>query len=215
MCLFGGSNEKKSDGPGASSTSAEAGTEQYRSVFLLVHPSPKFKAHWGLFIPESGDSVRKGRMIDVNGNVREGFKMRFRRNYNMDVTQRKPYPPIEIGRVSTDHLADTRGDGVYRKDTEPKDAIEEIIASVPAPGPSLNSVSGGSATQANSHVQLLTSLVCKAPSGPRPRVELSDCQWWTLRCVEKLEERGYLIPPTGGDHKGMNPVDIVKGAPKH
>jgi len=60
----------------------------------------------------------------------------------MSKTKTTPYTPIEIGLVSSQYLLDTPGDTTYTKDQEARDTFEQIIASVPAPDPSLNKASG-------------------------------------------------------------------------
>ena len=149
MHLFGHKSDKSKDdatqtqpGPEASGAAAPATQQgQYRPVFLMVHASPKFPAHWSLFIPELGDrNEKKGKRIHVKGDVRQGFEMEFIRNY--DMRQTRSYPElIEIGRVPANMVQDDTG--AHEKDKIPRDDFERLCASVPPPGPSMNSASTG------------------------------------------------------------------------
>jgi hypothetical protein len=116
--------------------------EQYRPVFLLCYPSGTFKSHWAIFVPEIDDkSVKRGKLIHVTGSVREGFEVEIKRNFDLKKTKTIPYPPIELGIVSTTYLADTILDGKYSTDSQPLDRFEEVMLSVPAPKASLNKAS--------------------------------------------------------------------------
>ncbi|OTA86896.1 hypothetical protein M434DRAFT_399700 [Hypoxylon sp. CO27-5] len=175
-------------------------TEQYRPIFLLCYESATFKAHWALFAPRLQDKACKaGRKIHVMGNVQQGFKHEIIRDYDLTKTRTKPLTPIEIGLVSTRHLVEVAEDFRHGKDTTARDAFEDLVLSIPAPSQSLNRASDNTASR----------------SGPPRRVTLSDCQWWVVRVVEKLVERGYLVPPTRGLNKGKSPLEIIANAPKH
>ncbi|KAH9886154.1 hypothetical protein F4778DRAFT_483472 [Xylariomycetidae sp. FL2044] len=173
--------------------------EQYRSLFLLCANSATFKGHWALFAPHD-KRCKAGRKIHAAGSVAEGFQHEIVRNYNLTRTRSGSRPPIEIGVVSRRYLVEIAEDSQYAKEAVARDAFEQLVLSVPAPGPSLNKVSGQSSA---------------ARSGPPRRVTISDCQWWVTRVVEKLVEHGYLLPPTRGLNKGKSPLEILAAAPKH
>ncbi|OTA55886.1 hypothetical protein K449DRAFT_438452 [Hypoxylon sp. EC38] len=150
-------------------------------------------------VPHAGPSTEQYRPIHVIGSVQEGFNHEIIRDYNLTKTTSKPMTPIEIGVVSTRHLVEVAEDFRYGRDSTARDAFEDLVLSIPAPGKSLNRASDSPAER----------------SGPPRRVTLSDCQWWVVRVVEKLVERGYLVPPTRGLNKGKSPLEIIANAPRH
>lgn len=113
--------------------------EDQRTVHLIVYNSPLFRAHWGLLIPARGSST-KGKLIHVTGNVLRGFEHEFKRNYDVSHTTR-PHRVVVIGHVADHIIVDVPGNGESSTDTTPHDNLERIALGVPAPGPSLNSVS--------------------------------------------------------------------------
>ncbi|KAM3421447.1 hypothetical protein BST61_g1840 [Cercospora zeina] len=181
----------------SSSQAPPGAAAQYRPIFLLVWPSPLFKAHWAIFIPEAGDNTfKKGKYVHVEGHLREGFHFGIVRGWDLTLTNRRPKPAIEIGWIRSDLVVDTPADGSLIKDATPCDQLETFLAAVPAPGQSLNSVSSGGSSSGKN-------------------VELSDGQWWTTRCIHALVENGHLVPPAKGLNKNKDPRDVVAGAPRH
>jgi hypothetical protein len=141
MGIFGGGSKDTSRESPAKVVKSAAITAEWRPVFLLCYPSAKFKSHWAIFVPELQDlRVHKGKLIHVVGNVREGFELEFKRNYDLNFTNNPPGTPIELGLAPSAYLLDTIGENVYTADSDPKDYFEKMIASVPAPSKSLNTV---------------------------------------------------------------------------
>lgn len=107
--------------------------------------------------PDPDPNTKIGNIINVTGNVHSGFEHEFIRNYNLG-TEGRTYTRIFIGEVDGDYLTttttttnednnnNTQGGSNEQNQGEESDKIphtklEEIALSVPAPGPSLNSVS--------------------------------------------------------------------------
>jgi hypothetical protein len=147
---------------------------QYRPIYLLCYPSAKFKAHWAIFVPELQDrSVKKGKLIHVQGTVSTGFAHEIKRNYDMKETRNQPHTPIEIGLVPAHLIVDNTGDGSYTSDCTPQDSFEEFLLSIPAPGKSLNTVAEGNVSV--------------------------RCMRIDLRLTEVTNETTVVYPPSGSD----------------
>lgn len=162
------------------------------TLYILLPPSPLFAAHWSLFIPDTDTRTEsdQGRRIHVSGDRLNGFHLEIIRNYN--VRQHRSVGPrhFAIGRITSPHTPTTTEPGSREEkdedegggflDNVPRDALEEVCVCVEAPGPSLNSVSGGG-------------------NGRRVKGgEVRDCQWWVRRVVGELVARGLLV----GDERG-------------
>ena len=116
--------------------------EQFRSIFLLSYPSGTFKSHWAIMIPRAGAGrIQKGTQVHAIGNLKDGFELEIRRNFDIDATRTKPDTPIEIGVVPVQYI-DGPEDEKYSKGSVPRDALERAMFSVPAPSKSLNSATG-------------------------------------------------------------------------
>ncbi|SMR52316.1 unnamed protein product [Zymoseptoria tritici ST99CH_1E4] len=171
----------------------------YRPVFLLVWSSAKFKAHWALFIADAADKTFKsGKYIHVEGNPVDGFTFQIVRGWDINKSRRRPQSPIEIGWVRADLIVDVPSNGQLVKESVPRDQLEAMLAAVPAPARSFNKVTEGDGS-----------------GGKRKKPELSDCQWWTTRCVANLVESAILVPPQRGLNKHKDPRDTVAQAPRH
>ncbi|KAK4621529.1 hypothetical protein CLAFUW4_06966 [Fulvia fulva] len=166
-----------------------------------------FKAHWAIFIPESGDrSCKRGKYIHVIGSLKDGFQFELVRGYDMAKTGTRPLPAIEIGLVTAGFVVDTPSGGQRVKGAigdlkngqqpfRAMDGLEQFLAAVAPPTKSLNSATSGTSRG--------------------KKVDMSDCQWWTTRCVRAHVEQGLLIAPQRGLNKNKDPVDIMSSAPRH
>ncbi|KAI1451420.1 hypothetical protein F4805DRAFT_103091 [Annulohypoxylon moriforme] len=106
-----------------------------RTIYLLVYNSRLFPAHWSLWIP-SPENPDVGKRIHAQGDVATGFELCFERNYDKGQTSRR-HEILPLADVDSVHIIDTPGDGTRSTDQEPKDRLENIVLSVPTPGPSL------------------------------------------------------------------------------
>lgn len=110
-----------------------------RPVYLIVYSSPLFKAHWALWVPEySSQASGRGKVIHVTGDPRTGFEHQFKRNYDINATD-KAHMTVFLGNGDASRILDTPGDGYYTNDTAARDDLEHWALTVPAPGPSLRS----------------------------------------------------------------------------
>jgi hypothetical protein len=110
-----------------------------RSIYIVVYASPLFPAHWAVWIPSlAGPDI--GKRIHVSGDVHKGFEHGFERNYNLAGTGRA-HTLIPIGEVGEDYVTDTPLDGQLSVDRIPRDQLERVALTIPAPGPSMNSAS--------------------------------------------------------------------------
>ncbi|KAF8849423.1 hypothetical protein BDZ45DRAFT_634364 [Acephala macrosclerotiorum] len=147
-----------------------------RPVYIVSYSSPRFPAHWALWVP-SYDAETKvagnvGKRIHVVGDARSGFNHQFKRNYDVSMTTR-PNSVHFIGWTDAANIADGANSGDIVEDTTATDVIEEWALNVAAPGPSLRS--GGSSS-----------------SGPRTRVQIQNCQTWLRELVAKLVENNIF-----------------------
>lgn len=112
-----------------------------RPVYIVSYRSPVFPAHWALWIP-SCDSETKvagnvGKVIQVEGDARTGFKHQFKRNYDISTTTR--YKLIHfISWIEAANIVNAVN-FEYVESTTATDLIEEWALTVAAPGPSLRS----------------------------------------------------------------------------
>ncbi|KAF1967951.1 hypothetical protein BU23DRAFT_280215 [Bimuria novae-zelandiae CBS 107.79] len=105
--------------------------------------------------------------IHVEGTVRDSFKHEFHCGSYGPWSGRRPWQKV-LGKISDKYLTYGQMTGA---DTTPYNAVEGLALSIPAPVPSLNSVTG-------------------AASGLRP--EIRDCQWWLEQLINQLIERQVL-----------------------
>lgn len=211
-----GSSSQVTSQPSSSRTVSAAGP--HRPIFLLSWPSGTFKAHWAIFIPEAGDKTsKKSKYFHVEGNLRKGFNFVIVRGWDLNLSRSRPDTPIEIGWLLSDLVQDTpTTDDKLFKESIPRDDLEAILAAVPAPGKSLNSVSSGVPSSVRSFNHTYTRRVLADSQRLQGRnVELSDCQWWVTRCIHHLVEKGYLIPPPKGLNKNKDPREALAEASRH
>jgi len=138
-----------------------------RPIQLLVYDSRLFNAHWSIFVPRQ-DDTSIGSRLHATGSVIGGFTLEFVRNYNL-ATDNRPVQRIDLATVPMEYIEDTEGDEeIVDSDATPIDRLEEVIVTVPAPGPSLRS----------------------ATASRDKRVEMRDCQWWVEQAVAALIAAG-------------------------
>ncbi|CAA9966148.1 hypothetical protein PTNB73_08930 [Pyrenophora teres f. teres] len=113
-----------------------------------------------------------------------GFEIAFERNYNLAADSRQ-YQLVELGQILEDHVVDSDPSNGPSTDQKPLDYLEQLISSVPAPGP---------------------SLVSAASRGQRQRVEIQNCQTWLRAGVALLVQNGVM------DQSALQAVD---DAPKN
>jgi hypothetical protein len=121
-----------------------------RTVYLVIYNSPLFPAHWGLWIP-SADKTGLGKFLHTPGDAANGFETVFERNYDLSATTRS-HQVMELAQVLDRYVVDVKGDGSRAQDQIAHDYLEQVVLSVPAPGPSLVS--------ATSQVRDLSSCEC-------------------------------------------------------
>ncbi|KAI0111285.1 hypothetical protein GGR51DRAFT_72408 [Nemania sp. FL0031] len=140
-----------------------------RTISLIIYKSPFFPAHWAMWVPsEANQDI--GKRIHIEGDVANGFKLSFNRNYNIKEDSRKK-EVLRLAEVGADLIADTPGNGLDSVDTESKDEVERVAADVPPPGP---------------------SLVSAATRNRGTKVEIRNCQTWLTEVVGKLHEEGIF-----------------------
>ena len=112
-----------------------------RDIYLVSYPSAPFKDHWAIFVP-SAQRSDFGTLIQVEGDVRNGFRHGFRRNYNSKLSTRHP-KLILLGRVADQHVHATPSTGaLISENIVPVDNVEQAAFSEPPPGPSMNPTRG-------------------------------------------------------------------------
>ncbi|KAL3425123.1 hypothetical protein PVAG01_04404 [Phlyctema vagabunda] len=141
-----------------------------RPVYLISYNNSRFPAHWSLWIPFFDDNTPGdyGKVIHVEGDARNGFTHRFKRNYNVKLTGR-PHSLHLIDWTDVANIVDGAHSGRTFEDVTATDIIEQWALHVAAPGPSLRSANSSS-------------------SGPRTRVQIQNCQTWMRELVVKLVE---------------------------
>ena len=109
-----------------------------RAIQLLVYDNRLFNAHWSIFVPRR-DNPDVGSRLHATGSVVGGFTLEFVRNYNV-LSDNRPLQRIDLAVVPEDCIKDTTGDEeIVDTDATPIDRLEQVIITVPAPGPSLRS----------------------------------------------------------------------------
>ncbi|KAH9831419.1 uncharacterized protein C8Q71DRAFT_726909 [Rhodofomes roseus] len=133
-----------------------------RTIQLLVYNSRLFNAHWSIFVPRANDPNI--------GSVVGGFALEFVRNYDI-TTDSRPIQRIDLATVPEEHVKDTDGDEeVIDGNANPIDRLEEVIVTVPVPGPSLR----------------------PNTAAPDKRIEMRGCQWWTKQAIAALIAAGLF-----------------------
>jgi len=141
-----------------------------REIYLLSYNSRLFPAHWGIWIPYiANPSV--GKVIHVTGDAASGFQHEFKRNYNL-LTTGRAHKLTLLAKVSSRHVTDTLGDGLFSIDTIAVDDIERQALAIEAPGKSLMSAGA------------------KANIGRK--VEIRNCQTWIWDLVSALVADGIF-----------------------
>lgn len=102
-----------------------------RDIYLLVYHQTNRPAHWSLFIPAI-DKPMVGKRIHVVGSAFTGYKLEFKRNYDLDKTGR-PNEKTLLATVDDKYVRDTEGDGGISIDTDPRDVIETKAKEVKPP----------------------------------------------------------------------------------
>jgi hypothetical protein len=114
-----------------------------RTLYLIVYNSPLFPAHWTMYIP-SDTEEGLGTGIHATGDAADGFEVQFERRYNYGQT-RRTHQQFTLGHIGDEHVeggvAATRS-----TDKTPRDALEQVASTIPAPGPSLISASSSQVT---------------------------------------------------------------------
>ncbi|EPS95541.1 hypothetical protein FOMPIDRAFT_1132184 [Fomitopsis schrenkii] len=141
-----------------------------RPIQLLVYNSRLFNAHWSIFVPRT-DNPHLGSRLHATGSVVGGFTLEFVRNYNV-LSDNRPLQRIDLAVVPADCIKDTEGDEeIVESDARPIDRLEQVIVTVPAPGPSMRSATASRKNQ-------------------QARVAMRDCQWWVKQAVAALIAAG-------------------------
>lgn len=121
-----------------------------RRISILIFPSPLFPAHWSLFIASPSPTTESiGTRIHVHGDAKAGFAHEFVRGYDVSRSTLGD-KLVPLGVVDEAVLAEGKGEGegcqehdgvqTETRDVDARNELERIALSVPAPGPSLNSV---------------------------------------------------------------------------
>ncbi|KAK2753171.1 hypothetical protein FQN54_007997 [Arachnomyces sp. PD_36] len=105
-----------------------------RNIYLLVYHQTNRPAHWSLFIPTINKPM-VGKRIHVIGSPFTGYKLEFKRNYDLEKTGR-PNRKTLLATVDDEYVVDTDRDGGISIDTEAHDVIETKAKEVKPPGAS-------------------------------------------------------------------------------
>lgn len=105
---------------------------------LVTYNGSPFKDHWAYFIQSSTDP-NIGVYISAEGDVRSGFTLEIRRNY--DLSAARPTKRIPLQWIDARHVSekDMCNNGVQKSDTVPVCLFEQSALKVKAPEKSLNS----------------------------------------------------------------------------
>lgn len=106
---------------------------------LAIFNGRPFKDHWAYVVRRS-NTDQKGIMIHAQGDVRNGFQFEIKRNIDFERTSRRPQL-VDLCWVDGAHFDQAmwnRGVYVTELPGRPRCNFETVLASVPAPGPSLN-----------------------------------------------------------------------------
>jgi hypothetical protein len=119
-----------------------------RPILLLRSPGFPFKDHWAIFVP-SVQTPTFGTLLQVEGDVRWGFRHDVTRNFDTKSTENNGRSSDScklslIGEVADKHVHDTPDSGeLILGATDTKDDVERAAMAVEAPGPSMNMISSG------------------------------------------------------------------------
>jgi hypothetical protein len=116
-----------------------------RDIYLIVYKSHLYASHWAVFVPnetghhDDGMKAGPGKVINVEGDVNNGFDLLFKRNYDpSECTRGKK---LEFLASIDDRFVSDPTDSVtvIEDDREalPGDKLEEIARSVSAPSKTL------------------------------------------------------------------------------
>lgn len=108
-----------------------------RNVYIIIHHSPLFPAHWALWIPNVTDATT-GKVINVRGDPLSGFDHVFERNASLEDVGGK-YSLILLASIEDRYVSDMPSDEAYSSDKIANDYLEEIALTIPAPQKSLRS----------------------------------------------------------------------------
>ncbi|KAJ5781626.1 uncharacterized protein N7518_010109 [Penicillium psychrosexuale] len=78
-----------------------------RTIYLAIFSNGARPAHQAIFVP-TGDAGMIGKIIHVTRNPAIGSFLQFKRNYNLDTTQRKPHLISIAGLSITDAVGNTK-----------------------------------------------------------------------------------------------------------
>lgn len=107
-----------------------------RTVSLIAYRTASTqRAHFAIFVP-SAVNQGVGTLIHVVGAPMAGYRLEFKRNYPVDLTQ-QPHTKYPIGQIDSQYIADATND-TTSSDSTPKCAIELAASQVSPPGISQN-----------------------------------------------------------------------------
>lgn len=144
-----------------------------RPIQLLVYNSRLFNAHWSIFVPRT-DNPHLGSRLHATGSVVGGFTLEFVRNYNV-LSDNRPLQRIDLAVVPADCIKDTEGDEeIVESDARPIDRLEQVIVTVPAPGPSMRSATASRKVSSINGIDTLVHLLLVSePTGEGRDARLS------------------------------------------
>ncbi|EPQ58603.1 hypothetical protein GLOTRDRAFT_37345 [Gloeophyllum trabeum ATCC 11539] len=155
-----------------------------RQIRLVVYHSCLFAAHWSFFVPSIRDA-NVGSRLHVTGDVRSGFQHAISRNYDLRQTARS-HTTYLLADIDDQYVEDYPSvEDIPEAPVEPVCKLEEVVFSIPAPGPSLRRSSSGANVA---------------------RVQQLNCQDWIKECVDVLVSQG-IFPNSA--------VDALKNAPRN
>ncbi|KAH7319620.1 hypothetical protein B0I35DRAFT_477956 [Stachybotrys elegans] len=143
-------------------------------VELVVYNGSPFKDHWAYFV-RSRQNAQVGVLVHATGDVRNGFRLEYKRMLDFDVTASKPTSRIPLQWVEGQYFNERAmlNNGVYKSDNRPVCRFEESASKIAAPGKSLNSASDMSSGK---------------------KVVQRNCQTWVVESAYQLTTDGIFLP---------------------
>lgn len=115
----------------------------YSKIWLCCYRSYLYMGHWAIFVPRKANDGC-GTVINVQGDVKEGFKHEFERLSDPPWMSAPGPIRFHLGNIKYSWISPeaTYSPDETTVDTTPANDLEKLALEVPAPGPSLNSAHG-------------------------------------------------------------------------
>ncbi|KAK4139012.1 hypothetical protein BT67DRAFT_438325 [Trichocladium antarcticum] len=162
-------------------------TPNARLVSLLIYNGWPFADHWEYFVasPIQHDT---GTIITAAGNVRVGFALEIKRQWDLRAEGSQPDRRVALGWVGSRLFEDIaegggpggespEGGGGYEEGPGPVCAFERALFRCPAPEKTLRNVDG---------------IGVEDRTDGRVRITQRNCQTWVIEAAEQLEKEGIF-----------------------